>query len=92
MHPPAINLTLNSAEFSIVMEQDPASRSDGGYQSLLVTLQDLTDGATHVMVLPRHLLPRIQRYAFEYGNGGWEERLKAIFERHLGSRLDNLPE
>jgi hypothetical protein len=26
----------------------------------------------------------ICRYAFDYGNGGWENRLRQIFGRHLG--------
>ncbi|MEA2955456.1 MAG: hypothetical protein QOJ58_953, partial [Alphaproteobacteria bacterium] len=30
-------------------------------------------------------LAQIRRYAFHYGKGGWEDRLAAIFGRHLVS-------
>jgi len=33
-------------------------------------------------------LERIPRYAFDYGNGGFEGRLRRIFERHLGPNLN----
>ena len=29
----------------------------------------------------------IQSYAFDYKQGGWENDLKAVFERHFGSKL-----
>jgi hypothetical protein len=32
-------------------------------------------------------LERIPRYAFDYGNGGWESRLRGIFEPTLGASL-----
>jgi len=30
---------------------------------------------------------KIPRYAFDYKNGGWEDRLKSIFFRTLGQNL-----
>lgn len=88
---PAISLPLNGSEFAAVQVQDPSSRGDGGFQSLMVTLQDLTDPETRTMTLPRHLVPRIRAYAFDYGNGGWEDRLVEIFGRHFGPKLDQIP-
>lgn len=81
---PTIILDLNPAEYATVCIQDPDSRGDGGFQSLMVTLQDITDPTTHQMYLPVHLIERIRRYAFDYNNGGWEDRIKGIFSRHLG--------
>jgi len=84
-------LDLNPSEYATVQIQDPSSRGDGGFQSLMVTLQDITDASSQKMYLPPHLIERIRRYAFDYKNGGWEERIKAIFSRHLGSDLDQIP-
>lgn len=78
---------LNEAEKNILLRQDPASETDGGFQKLLVTLQYLVDEKSGVIELPDVLLERIPRYAFDYGNGGWESRLKSIFSRTLGENL-----
>jgi hypothetical protein len=81
-------VTLNQDEKNILLQQDPTTETDGGFQKLLVTLQYLLDEATGVIELPDILLERIPRYAFDYGNGGWESRLKGIFARILGPNLD----
>ena len=91
MVPNAISLPLNDDEFDALMQQDPSSRSEGGFQSLLVTLQDNTDPHTKILVLPVHLIEKINRYAFDYGQGGWEKTLKRIFSRSLGDGLDQIP-
>jgi len=82
-----IPVTLNTAEIEVLFRQDPATQRDGGYQSLLVRLQNNTDRATGALTLTDSDLERIQRYAFDYGNGGWEDRLTGIFQRHLGAQL-----
>lgn len=78
---------LNADEQAILARQDPDSGGDGGWQGLLVALQALVqpDGSVN---LTDALMERIQRYAFNYGNGGWETRLLGIFGRTLGPRLD----
>lgn len=81
------SITLNEQERDILNRQDPATESDGGYQRLLVTLQYLLDERTGAIELPDIVLERIPRYAFDYGNGGWEDRLKGIFSRTLGEDL-----
>lgn len=86
----AITLPLNESEYEIVLRQDPATKDDGGYQRLMVTLQEITDEETRTMILPVHLIPRLRRYAFDYGNGGWEDRITGIFSRHLGPSLDQI--
>ena len=83
-----MDLILNSSEMASLFQQSPDTEEDGGWQSLLVNLQrkcDRTTGAINVTALDRE---RIRRYAFRYGNGGWESRLVAIFGRRLGPKLD----
>jgi hypothetical protein len=80
-------VTLNQGEMEILFRQDPSTKSEGGWQSLLVTLQECTDRATGQCEIATTVLPRIGQYAFDYGNGGWETRLTGIFERTLGSKL-----
>jgi len=78
---------LTPEEREILFKQDPATKNDGGWQRLLVTLQELTDDETGETSIPPVILRRLHRYAFFYGNGGWEDRLRAIFERSLGPNL-----
>jgi hypothetical protein len=78
---------LNAREIAILMRQDPAKKKDGGWQSLLVRLQTRIDQTTGDITLTARDLERIQRYAFKYGNGGWEDRLTGTFGRTLGPRL-----
>jgi hypothetical protein len=80
-------LTLNSAELSCLFRQDPSTKGDGGFQGLLVRLQRQTDRSTGVISLDAKVLERIPRYAFDYKQGGWEDRLLNIFSRTLGNRL-----
>ncbi len=79
--------TLNNNEIAELFQQDPATREDGGWQQLLVKLQRQTNQASGRIVLHMNDLERILRYAFAYGNGGWEDRLTKIFARHLGAGL-----
>lgn len=82
-----IQITLNAAEMEVLFLQDTATHTEGGFQSFLVRLQGRTDRDTGALILAASDLEKIPRYAFDYGNGGWENRLKSIFERHLGPRL-----
>ena len=78
---------LNRREVEKLMIQDPLSRTDGGFQALLVRLQEGVDPSTGEINVTATDLERIARYAFDYGNGGWESRLREIFQRVLGRRL-----
>lgn len=80
-------ITLNASEMRVLFRQDPRTESDGGYQGLLVGLQGKIDQSSGELTLSDQELEQIPRYAFDYGNGGWEERLKDIFSRHLGADL-----
>ena len=70
---------LNFIGLSTLFSQDPSTESKGGFQSLLVKLQRKTDLLTSCIVLKLKDIERIIRYATKYGNGGWENKLKAIF-------------
>lgn len=78
---------LNDTERELLFRQDQDTGGDGGWQRLLVKLQTQFNIQTMEIDLDASNLERIPRYAFDYGNGGWERRLRGIFERHLGSRL-----
>ena len=70
---------LNFIGLSTLFSQDPSTESKGGFQSLLVKLQRKTDLLTSCIVLKLKDIERIIRYATKYGNGGWENKLKAIY-------------
>jgi len=81
-----MKLLLNSYERRVLHSQDP-SRNKGGWQSLMIKLQRQFNPETNEIILYQSDLERIHRYAFSYGNGGWEDKLKSIFSRHLGRYL-----
>jgi hypothetical protein len=80
-------VVLTVGELEILDRQDPETDADGGWQSLLVGLQTKVSRHSLRLDLDEQDLERIPRYAFDYGNGGWESRLRGIFERSLGSML-----
>ena len=77
---------LDAAERAELSKQHPSTSSDGGFQSLLVSLQSRVQ-ANGDLILGLDDLERIPRYAFDYGNGGWENTLMSIFSRTLGGKL-----
>lgn len=82
-----MNVTLNTAEIAEIDKQDPTTASDGGFQSLMVSMQKRINRATGDLLLTADDLRRIPMYAFDYKNGGWEDRLKNAFSRSLGAKL-----
>jgi cellulose biosynthesis protein BcsQ len=80
-----IPVDLEPDELSALKEQDPQSRAGGGFQALLVSLQEkVTNGILKLSLSDRE---RIARYAHDYKSGGWQGRLKTIFGRTLGDNL-----
>ena len=67
--------------------QDPTTANDGGYQSFLVSLQHKLDRQTSELHLTDEDLLKIPRYAFDYKQGGWQDRPIRIFGRTLGPKL-----
>lgn len=82
-----MDVILNAAEIAEIDKQDPATANDGGFQSLMVSLQKRINRTTNELRLTDDDLRRIPMYAFDYKNGGWENRLKATFSRTLGPTL-----
>lgn len=83
-----MNLVLDEAERRSLFKQAAATEKDGGWQSLMVGLQRKCDQQTGAIAIDEADVEKIRRYAFTYGNGGWESRLVAIFGRQLGPKLD----
>lgn len=83
-----MDLILNEDEIQTLFLQDPSTRGNGGFQSLMVRLQEKCDRTSGAIKLTPADREQIRRYAFDYKNGGWETRLVRIFGRHLGPRLD----
>ncbi|TGK12935.1 hypothetical protein EHO98_19305 [Leptospira stimsonii] len=58
---------------------DPKSRRNGGFQSLLVSLQEKYKPHASSIDLNAQEIERIRRYAKKYRNGGWQDQLQTIF-------------
>ncbi len=82
-----MDVRLTDSEIAEIDKQHPPTAGDGGFQSLMVSLQKRIDRTTGKLKLTPDDLERIPRYAFDYNNGGWENRLKSAFGRMLGARL-----
>ena len=78
---------LTADEIAALDEQEPFTANDGGYQGLLVKLQQQLDRNTNDLQLNDTDLDRIPRYAYDYRQGGWQDRLELIFGRTLGPGL-----
>jgi hypothetical protein len=82
-----MDVKMTTSEIAEIDKQDPATSGDGGFQSLMVSLQGRIDRTTGQLRLNPDDLRRIAMYAFDYGNGGWEDRLMTAFSRSLGPKL-----
>jgi hypothetical protein len=82
-----MRLVFTIEELAELDRQQPFTKTDGGWQRLLVTVQERVDRGTRELVLDAGDIERIARYAFDYGHGGWEDRLMFIFGRTLGPEL-----
>lgn len=80
-------VTLTNDEIAVLDRQDPNTASDGGFQGFIVDLAQRVDRGTGQLMLNGDDLERIPRYAFDYGQGGWEDRLTRVFGRNLGAQL-----
>jgi hypothetical protein len=75
---------LNKGE---VAELDRPVAGVGGFQTFLRRLQKQVNHATGEIKLTDDDLTNIVHYAFDYKQGGWQERLLLIFERVLGPQF-----
>jgi hypothetical protein len=83
-----MKVKLVVGELKELNRQAPMSAQGGGFQNFIVQLQYRTDEDTGELELSSEDLERIQRYAFGYKGGGWQNRLLKIFGRTLGPNLD----
>jgi len=83
----SMDVILNAQEIAELAKQDPDTKNDGGFQSLMVSLHRRVDQTAGKLTLTADDLRRIPIYAFDYKNGGWEDRLIRAFGRSLGPRL-----
>ena len=82
-----MKIQLNSEEIAILNKQDPSTAANGGFQSLMVRLQNGVNIQTGEIDISSEDLTRLPQYAFDYANGGWQGRLVSIFGRALGDKL-----
>jgi hypothetical protein len=71
----------------VVAELDRPVVGVGGFQTFLRRLQEQLNHATREIKLSDDDLTNIAHYAFDYQQGGWQERLLLVFGRVLGPRL-----
>jgi hypothetical protein len=82
---------LQAGEIAELDRQDPSTEFDGGYPRLMIGMQRRIDRKTGELVLSDNDLEKIQRYAFDHENGGWENTLMSVFGRTLGHKLGRKP-
>ena len=80
-------VTLTSSETAVLFRKVPHDGEDGGFQALIESLGSRLDKATGQIELTAADLERIPRYAFDYKQGAWQERLVGVFGRALGAKL-----
>lgn len=79
-----MRVVLNASEIQELLRE---TAGQGGFQGLIEGLQAKLVHSTGELTLSDDDLERIRRCAFDYGNGGFEGRLRRVFERHLGANL-----
>lgn len=84
-------IVLEPEEIAILDRQSPSTAKDGGFQHFLVELQKRLRRPSRELKLEDSDIERIAAYAFDYKQGGWEDRLKGIFGRSLGPNLGREP-
>lgn len=77
-------IVLDAQESSVL--QQPVV-GQGGFQSLMRRLQSQFRAGTSELKITPDDIEQIQKYAFDYEQGGWEDDLLKIFARHLGATL-----
>ena len=76
-------VVLSSTEFTELMKFDPATKTRGGFQRLLIGLQCRVNRTTHELELSDHEMDLILRHGRHPGKGGWQRSIKTIFGRYF---------
>ena len=80
-----MNIILTKDESAVLMQP---VEGQGGWQSLLRRLQAAYDPATGVISVADADLDRLRSYCTDYGDGGWQKRVRQVFGRTLGPGLN----
>lgn len=80
-------VVLNQDEKAELFKQDPTQKARGGFQGLLVGLQENFETNQGKLFIDPATAAKIRKYAFGYKNGGWQGRLLKIFGRTMGPEL-----
>jgi hypothetical protein len=80
-----MKIKLLSAEVQTLMQH---VEGQGGWQSLFRRLQNGYDPKTGIITVSDDDVDRLRGYCNEYGDGGWQGRLRQIFRRTLGPELN----
>ena len=75
-------LKLSKDEIEELLDES-ATHGTGGWQSLWLALLKKFDKAKGTIALTPELRARIYRYYREYGQGGWQNKVKRVFSREL---------
>lgn len=70
-----------------IQELDLPVRGQGGFQSFIKRLQSQVNHATNTIKLTDTDIEDIQHHAFDFEQGGFQDRLLRIFGRVLGPTL-----
>jgi hypothetical protein len=77
------HVQLSRAELRELMKHDPSSKHRGGFQRLLVNLQQRVDKRTGELDLFEPEMTTIMRNGRNPSKGGWQASLHRIFGRHF---------
>ena len=77
-------IELNTEEVAELLRE---VNGTGGFEGFLRRLQKQVNHSTRNIKLNEKDLADIPHYAFDFTQGGWEDRLIAIFGRALGPTL-----
>lgn len=75
-------LKLGKDEIEGLLDEN-AIHGTGGWQSLWLALLKQFDKAKGTITLTPELRARIYRYYREYGQGGWQNKVKRVFRREM---------
>ena len=75
------NFQLTHSEVEELFSQDPAEKDKGGFQAFFVKLQGLCNRTSGVIDLGASEIAAINKHMDEYKKGGWQGKIKRIFER-----------
>ena len=73
-------------------EIDRQVNGTGGFENFLRRLQKQVNHAAKTIKLSHDDLAAIPHFAFDYKEGGFEHRLRKVFERELGPNLGRVVE